>query len=207
MIGDQTLADLCLASYDPGARWDWLLAAPVFVAISRQPGCDVVVFRGSITLDDWIRDVAAVPELTGHPTLGPVHAGFYRDMETTAAVIDDELRPDIEVAITGHSLGAARAAIYAGLSRIHPARLVLFGAPRPGFQRLADALKEISATSYRNATAEGRDRVTDLPLAFPPELPWTPAVRLTDVHAPPDPADASPFRWHHMPLYRKGLPP
>jgi hypothetical protein len=52
--------------------------------LKKLDGCDVVVFRGSITLQDWLCDLfvlplpALIPELT---RIGHVHAGFFLGME------------------------------------------------------------------------------------------------------------------------------
>lgn len=207
MISDAALADLCLASYDPAVRWDlWSSANGVWVAIKRMGDVDAVCFRGSVTTEDWIRDLRAVPETTDHSELGPVHAGFFEGMEMTTARVLAALRPEAELAVMGHSLGAARAWLFAALiQHDHPvSRICVFGSPRPGFPPLRAALARISAVSYRNATPVGHDRITDLPVSFP-ELPWLEPRALTDVCAPPAPDDHGAFRFHHMPLYRSGL--
>lgn len=212
MISDAALADICLGSYAKGYQWDWkaLSKLGVWVAIKRVGDLDVVCFRGSVTIDDWIRDLVAVPETVNHPELGPLHAGFAKGMQDVTDLVRWGLRPEVTYAVTGHSLGAARAWIFAGmmLKVRMPSRVCVFGSPRPGFARLAAALAApgiISMVSYRNATPIGHDRVTDLPPAFPPELPWCQPVALTDIAEPPDPADLSPFRFHHMALYGKGM--
>ena len=75
-------------------------------ALKKISGHDVIVFRGSITPHDWFEDLMAIPIPT---KIGSVHAGFYAGMER----VWSEVRPLITqpVIITGHSLGAARAAI------------------------------------------------------------------------------------------------
>lgn len=208
MITDAAFADICLGSYDAAYVWDALSQANgVYVGIKRVDDLDVICFRGSETTEDWIRDLRAVPETTDHPELGPVHAGFFAGMEATAIWTTKQLRPHAEIAVTGHSLGAARAWLCAALMRaksVEIERVCVFGSPRPGFPPLREVLKGISAVSYRNATPSGHDRVTDMPPAFA-ELPWTEPCPLTDINVPPVAGDRSPFRFHHMPLYRAGM--
>ena len=180
----------------------------VWVAIKRVGNLDVVVFRGSVTPEDWVRDFLAIPRTTRHPELGVVHAGFFLGMVSATTWVAQQLRPGAEVAITGHSLGAARAWLHAGLM-LHwktLVRVVVFGSPKPAFAELAKriAVAGISTTSYRNATPLGHDRVTDLPFTIEPELPWRQPVPLTDISVPPDAGDTGDFRFHHIGEYEKG---
>src|ERR1700688_4527599 len=84
MITDAALASLCGLIYSPTAvigDWDHIdLGADdgIYWAIKKLDGYDVIVFRGSITLQDWIDDLRAAPIPT---RIGHVHAGFYVDME------------------------------------------------------------------------------------------------------------------------------
>lgn len=206
MLTDLDLVNLCAASYNPAAAWDYQAeVSGVWVAIRQMPDCDAVVFRGSITAEDWIRDFSALPEVADHPELGPLHAGFFAGMDDAHGWAVDRLRQGVDVVVTGHSLGAARALIFAGL--VKPKRCAVFGSPKPGFQQLGDALDEagVEVACYRNAPASGHDRVTDLPPSFPPELPWTHPGKGVDVAAEPATGDLSPFRYHHIGLYQAGV--
>jgi surfactin synthase thioesterase subunit len=118
--------------------------------------------------------------------------------------------------ICGHSLGGARALIMAALLALSgkpPDRVVTFGAPRPGFVKLADLLAPIKITAYRNGTGAMRsdgsshDIVTDLPLHIPGFAPYIhPREPLTDISVPPKSFDSwGPFAWHHMTLYIDGM--
>lgn len=74
-----------------------------------------VVFRGSLTLLDWVEDLFGFnPEaILKHDTFGLVWAGFDLGMADTWAVIKPLLARYQEVVFTGHSLGAARAGVTA----------------------------------------------------------------------------------------------
>ena len=210
MLSDRAFADICAGSYDSAYKWDARVeAGDVYAIVKRIDNLDVVCFRGSVTIDDWVRDLRAVPDIIPDPKLGVVHASFFAGMLTASIRINSVLRKEAQLAVTGHSLGAARAWLYTGimLSMKVPARVVVFGSPRPAFPKLASLIAEsrVPSTSYRNATFSGHDRVTDLPFSFP-ELPWTQPVPLTDVDVPPVAGDNSPFRFHHIQLYQQGVP-
>lgn len=166
-------------------------------------GVSLVVFRGSITLEDWYDDIArALP--MDDALLGPVHSGFWQPVSVLALTLDQLLLGVSEVVICGHSLGAARALLYAASRKAQDlpvARVVTFGTPRPGFQRVASLLKETSVTAYKNRS----DPVTDVPFTLP-ELPYVSAVTQT-------PLDIAPPLWdeielladHHFSLYLCGV--
>ncbi len=108
--------------------------------------------------------------------------------------------------IGGHSLGAARASLYA-FSRIKRGLQVdgvfLFGCPRPGNGVIRDTLATIPVRSIKN----GDDPITDVPLdlelldedycqprAFEHvDCPWNPSL-----------PDWGPFNAHHIELYQEG---
>ena len=120
---------------------------------------------------------------------------------SVSAVAGAAQRP---VIVTGHSLGAARACLYAGLACVAgnaPAALVLFGSPKPGFQRLAGILSPVPVRSYRNGDGFRHDLVTDLPFRIAVES-YCHVSPMTPVRADPPPDDPwGPFAWHHMALY------
>jgi hypothetical protein len=207
-VTDLQIAQLVDAIYaHPGDNpgWDHLDDGSdgdgVYWATKRLGPMTVVVFRGSVTAEDFARDAAAPYWIDRD--LGPVHLGFLQGMKD----VWEELQPILALPwiAAGHSLGAARALILAGLaSRVEmaPASVVVFGEPRPGFQRLADILKAVPIRSYRNMDADGHDLVTDVPYHLPPVWPYVHPRALIDVSEhPSDPSDHGPFRYHHMGLY------
>jgi hypothetical protein len=179
-------------------------------AVGPLDDAALVVFRGSKTCVDWFRDLCCWPLDPVHTALGPVHAGFFAGMEVATLAIAPWLkgRP---LVIAGHSLGAARAWLYAGILKAsipgYPnqqptKRVVTFGSPRPGFAKLAALLGEIPSRSYRNR----HDPVCCVPFAIPPLFPYVEPAPFTLIDAAPEPHDP----WlgmadHHMELYAKGV--
>jgi hypothetical protein len=211
-----TVTDLQLAGavnnlYNDSPAFDDILwpAADdgVCVALRRIGDDDIVVFRGSVTAQDWARDFLALPhETEAHPTLGDVHAGFMLGMDAAYAHVVPLLRSSVYV--TGHSLGAGRATLFTGLlvaAGRTPIGRVVFGEPRSGCADLAALVNKVGVNrSYRNAdpTGRGHDLVTDVPT----DPPFEHAVQLTDIFGKP--ADDDPWlllKYHHLALYIEGL--
>lgn len=181
------------AGMDDGIAW----------AIRRLDYFDVVILRGSVTLQDWIRDARAlaIPTRIGH-----VHDGFYAGMEHMWADCRAKLRqPTI---VGGHSLGAARAAVLTGLMKAdgaEPAARIVFGEPKPGLIDFAQLLADIPGKSYRNGDNLHHDLITDLPFSFPPEQ-YTRATPIIPVCAEPPANDRDGvFGWHHVQLYEAAI--
>lgn len=207
---DAALAALCAQIYQPTAivvgfdYYDAGMDDEVCWALKRFPGFDVVVFRGSLTLQDWICDFRALAMPT---RIGHVHAGFYSGMEKMWA----EAKPMLTqpVIVTGHSLGAARADVLAGLMVADvgaPISRVVMGEPKPGLLDFAMRLPP-GGRSYRNGDATHHDLVTDLPLTFPPEEYVHPTA-IIPVHAEPsadDFAHTGIFAWHGAALYVQAI--
>lgn len=214
MISDRRAAELNCAIYGRPA----VDAAPidfwhvddgdddgVYWALAREGDVDVVVLRGSVTIQDWLRDVMAVPSPYSSRRMGPVHPGFYLGLTNAWNDMQPILRPGAPIAITGHSLGAGRAFILAAImvdeGIVAPASIVTFGSPKPGFAPLGELLSNIPARSYRNK----HDAVTTLPFAFPP-LDYVHPVVPIDVVESPLPGDSwGMFAFHHMELYLAAL--
>ncbi len=214
MISDLGTAELCLASYvasesdtqgfdhfdagrDDGVCW----------AIKHFDDCDVIVLRGSVTGQDWVKDVFAVPYIGHRRNLGKVHHGFYVGLDNAWDDMAQKLRPHLPIVLTGHSLGAARAALLAGImldEGLMPFARVVFGEPKAGFQQLADFLKPVSTRSYRCGDGINHDPIPALPATVPPWL-YVHQTPLIDITAHADPADYGPFVFHHMPLYAAAL--
>lgn len=205
---DAELAGLCFAIYGETAasafdHFDAGVDDGVCWAIKRLPGYDVIALRGSLTLQDWLTDLNALPVKT---RIGHVHNGFHIGMEHAWA----DIRPLLKqpAIVTGHSLGAARAAILTAFmvkSGLPPILRVAFGEPKPGFADLAEIIADVPTRVYRNGNGVDHDYVTDVP-AFPTAF-IHPNGQI-DVCGPPalnDPDIA--FRWHHMPLYQVAVTP
>jgi Lipase (class 3) len=209
-ITDEYLAFLCLASYDPNSVWtnawiddkDGIYVTHLLVQDENGEDVDIIVFRGSQTFLDWLRDLDAIPHK--HPLLGWCHSGFLRYMdlvfEQTMAVVGKR------IIITGHSLGAARASILTGLYAVNGSPIearVVFGEPHSGFKQLATILQQSGAElrSYRN----NDDPVTEVPLFVMPLLQYVHASPLIKLSEPRAPGDLELLHDHHMPLYYSGI--
>ncbi len=204
---DALIASYCATIYKPTAllgafdHFDAGLDDGVCWALKKLPGFDLVVLRGSITLSDWLADfrALALPTRIGH-----VHIGFHAGMEQ----VWSELRPIASqpVIVSGHSLGAARAAVLAALMTVDgacPVARVVFGEPKPGLMDFAEIIKAIPARSYRNGDALHHDLVTDVPFSFPP-LQYVHPTPIVPVCCKPPVdafADLGVFAWHHAGLY------
>lgn len=193
----------------PPGTWDHVIATDgAYTAIKRIDGISYVMFRGSTTFLDWVEDLTRVTEPLYDPLLGPVHPGFCLGVRAVKNAIDVFVADD-PVVIVGHSLGAGHAAIYAGY-RIAAGktvdRILMFGEPRPGGEKLAEILKDTPIWSYRNGDTAGHDYVTDVPIGIPPLLDYRHPKPLTNVSRSPTPGDAwLAFRYHHFRLYCEAL--
>ena len=210
MITAKAAALLCQELYVTQASWDHLwVGDDVMVALRHMPktaelplGQDAVIYRGSKTTLDWLRDFEALPKYD--PEAGWCHAGFLAGLDESLA----EVLPNLQGPVTfiGHSLGAARATIACIKAIVRGFNVVdldVFGRPRPGFANLGRVLVKsgIRHRSWRN----GNDPVTQVPFPlpfFPWEDPDVPGIFW--VHA--DGEDLHPERDHNIALYAAGAP-
>lgn len=172
-------------------------------AAKQYGGLAVLVFRGSMTKEDWFRD--AISELPAPGSrvpqcaeFGVLPLGF--GMGMYAAMTRWTAYTRSRVIIAGHSLGAARAVIAAALDLAYGGtvdKIVLCGCPRPGTNILTDYLADIDIRSYRNLG----DPVCDVPT----EPPWAHVRPFTALSEPPPAGDISIFRDHHIELYEAGV--
>lgn len=182
-----------------GELWNGTDPDGIYAAITG----DVLVFRGSDSLEDWLRDLLAAQKTPyTHPQFGPIHSGFWMGMQP----FFDKVRPVLKPGMTicGHSLGAARAWLFAALmvaAGIEPAKIITCGSPRPGCLPLRQFLDKarIPTISLKNR----HDPVTDVPIKLP-TWPYMDMADFTVLDADPDPLDLTIFADHHMPLYIKG---
>lgn len=209
MLGQEAVTELeacglCLSIYTANpnpADWNFLCTKEFgFVGVKRIRDTDVVVERGSFDPLDWYRDLSALAEPV--PGIGFVHSGFVSGVLERYDEIIAVLGP--RVVVVGHSLGAAEAALFAGLRTAagHPPEHVyLYGCPRPGMQKLCDVLAPVPITSRKNLT----DPVTDVPLDIPLLDPFVHVRPQIEMAEQPAPGDNGFFREHHMNLYFAGV--
>jgi triacylglycerol lipase len=137
-----------------------------FVVRNLASGNVFVTFRGTESIFDWLADFT-IPQVA-HPW-GAVEKGFdFIYQQCTGSVKAAVTRaPGSPVFATGHSLGAALAAlaaadlVIAGIA----AQLYNFASPRTGDPAFAAKFNQLVPTRWRIANTE--DLVTTLPLATP----------------------------------------
>lgn len=200
MIADVDLAKAaCIDIYDGSSAWDHhFFVSGIVFALRRVNDDDMIVFRGSKTPHDWYDDVEAIP--VSVEGLGIVHAGFYQGLPDALAAVLPLLRKSVYV--TGHSLGAARAYLFAQMlarAGVVPRAVVAFAPPRPGFADFRDKLVLSGAVvrGYHNHY----DPIPDVPV-FPFCEPVEPIAIAV---APPADDDDPVFKYHHGPLYYAGV--
>jgi hypothetical protein len=220
MPSDKDMANLCLGIYaypgSPAVAWDRFDdgedSDQICWGIKVVDDCDVLVFRGSTTFEDWRRDFNVWADPTSHAKIGPVHPGFLDGLDQVLQEYQAfRANSRRKLVVAGHSLGAGRASILCGLAivaGIVPAGRIVFGEPRPGFPALAQLLASIpDSRSYRNGKFGSfeHDIVTDVPVRIGP-LQYVHPTRLIEVSALPPPDDEwGIFSYHHMPLYAQAL--
>lgn len=178
-----------------------------YCAIKRVDSVDYVLFRGSVTVLDWMADFWRPGEPYWDPQLGGVHPGFLVGVKAIQAKVDALVGDN--VVVVGHSLGAGHAQLYAArrlANGMKVNRLLLFGSPRAGMQALASILEHAAIWSFRNQDPDGHDLVTDVPLKLGPLLAYCHPCNLTDVSKTPPAGDGwGLFRYHHFGLYCAAL--
>jgi hypothetical protein len=194
------LATICSDLYTDAGTWDHTWDCSGTHAAHRKVGeIDVIVFRGSKDVEDWICDIEAFP--VWDAKLGFVHGGFLWGMNDALAQILTVVGP--RVAVTGHSLGGARARIMAGMLACmgRPVeQCVVFGSPRPAFANLMRVLQKslTPMVSYRNRN----DPVPLVP--YMAGLYTHPDTWIT-LDTAPAVDNLEPLRDHHIALYLEGL--
>ena len=205
-LTDYDLASLTNALYRPPwpvGYWTHLWSDEACFCAHKVVGdTDIVVFRGSDDILDWADDLDAIPY--DDPNLGTVHCGFWKPLQAMVSQIDAVLTQPKTI-VLGHSLGAARACLYGAHRTVlgkAPAAIVVFGCPRPGYQRLADILAPVPIRSYKNLS----DPVTDVPAYLEPDLLYVEPRAFIPVSAAPSPLDMwEVLHDHHLALYCSAL--
>lgn len=169
MITDLDLALACEATYS-GATPTWGTDV-THAYLSKVNGVNVVAFEGTTDLTEWMIDFDALPLDTDtffHVHLGPVHAGWWNDVNSIADKIIADLQVlESPIACTGHSKGAAEALIFAALAKtrgIKWERVSTFGTPHPGY--LNGLISWNDGCDYRNMS-DPADPIPDVPFYLP----------------------------------------
>lgn len=197
----------------PNIGWDFeddgIDAAQICWATVRLGGLLWCVLRGSVTRSDWRHDFAALPDPFLHDQLGLIHPGFYAGLPDVRDKLLSLAKPNEPIAVTGHSLGAGRAALLGGLLALAghpPAYRVCFGEPRSGLDKLAQILVTVPTHSLQNVGADAatdplaHDLVCDVPGWLRHPNPIVPQVVTPTANDP-----WGLFQFHHMALYCQGV--
>ena len=203
-LTDGDLAHICAELYaNPVASaWDlfWPQSEHGLTAALRRVGAhDVIVHRGSTTVEDWWDDLGSELPI-GDPDIGLLPFGFALPLLPFYTKTAGLIRPG--PILIGHSLGAARAVEHAGKLAAkgnRPLAVVVWGEPKPGMAELANALDGVPVRSYRNRA----DPVPTVPVTMG-LLAWQHGHAITPLNVAPAPSDSGPFADHHFPLYEAG---
>lgn len=201
-VTDLELAQLaCIDIYAEPCPLELQTISGVAFAIVQVGDHTVVVFRGSKTPGDWLRDLDA--EAIKVEGLGHVHKGFYTGLPDVLVAVLPKLGQSIYVC--GHSLGGGEAPIFSLMlvrSGLAPRACVMFAPPRPGFEDFRDSLDltGIELRGYQNAG----DPVPHVPEPILPFFPWAHVCPLTQIAVPTAEGDNEPLRAHHGVLYFEG---
>ena len=206
MITDLDCIKACVETYGDKPQSDfhfWFDGSKtdgVVFGVDTMTDCTLIAFRGSTVFLDWIRDFEA--EMI-HTSIGGVEKGFFDGLEECFAVVAGVAPKGNPIYVTGHSLGAGRAHIFAALliKGGYNVEVVTFGSPRPGDAELAKILNPFPIRSYKN----GPDYVCDVPLPLP-LLPYDHPSKLIPLYEKPSADDEwGPLSWHHSQLYLQAL--
>jgi Lipase (class 3) len=131
----------------------------VAFGIKEYPEGIALIFRGSVTLQDWLRNAEAIADPSPHEGLGPVHPGFFAGLPELWTRLKPRLtqKPCI---VAGHSLGAARASLFTGLMVLDgkpPVRRLCFEEPRPDAARSDLRAAERCRRAVRHSLRLARD--------------------------------------------------
>jgi triacylglycerol lipase len=148
-----------------------LKSSPIFGFVATRPGAVCVSLRGTETLGEWLCDFEAVPTPYQIGT-GAVHEGFQKVYqvirESSLEALRSVLNLGDEVFITGHSLGAALAILFANdaVSLTSNLQVCTFAGPRTG---LGDFVSSYNQRVPRTLRVVNRwDLVPNVPVPAPP---------------------------------------
>ncbi|KAF1332834.1 Lipase, partial [Globisporangium splendens] len=142
------------------------------VGYSAQYNAILIAFRGSMDIMNWIDNITFIKKraYAEYPTV-KVHQGFFWVYRSVADQLIPQVKklqeahPDASVMVTGHSLGAAVAAICTFelqfLEKVNVDALYTFGEPRVGNSAFSGLLHNTSIDVFR--ITHSRDVVPHLP--------------------------------------------
>lgn len=217
---DADIAALCVGIYNyadqPPVTWDHFFdvtaTQPVCCALKYVNDDTCLIFRGTDTPNDLLADLDAVP--ANSPFLGEVHSGFLRGLLPLATMLASLIRGKLYIG--GHSLGAARATLAAGIFKslgILPQKVVGLGPPRAGFNPLSHYVANIDFHLYRAVCPLAHPFTHDPICEVPPDwsgvgLGYQHVRPLTDVTVTVAEAavkDMGAFAIHYSPGYAAAL--
>jgi len=195
----------CQKSYQPdNPNWikTWFING-VWISLTRIDGDYVLVLRGSMTAEDWLRDVVAIPDF--HYQLGWCHQGFMNGMDDVFNAVRNATGGE-PCSFAGHSLGGARARLLAGLfvvNKLPVKNLCVFGSPKPAFPQLAEIIESsgINHLSFRN----NNDIVPMMPETIPPIFDFVHTEEFTTIDGGVEQNLESLVKDHSIDLYINGL--
>lgn len=203
MITDHDLVLACAATYtNPNATFTGLDGT---ARVFRSVVGDVAIYAIEGTHDNlgWFLDFMALPVeehvTVERPYIGWVHGGIFAVLDSVwdelLATVKTDVSAGLQVAVTGHSLGAGCAVIATALLvaiDIEPVRCSFFAPPKVGFKKMLDLVAEIPGNGYRN----GNDPVPEVPFYAPPLWLYqqVPLLRGGKDATPP-------WEAHHIALY------
>jgi triacylglycerol lipase len=148
-----------------------LKLSPIFGFVATRPSAVFVSFRGTETPGEWLSDFEAIPT-SSQIGNGRVHEGFQKVYEVIRESALDGLRAVLnsgdQVFVTGHSLGAALAILFANdaVSLAPNLQVCTFAGPRTGLGDFVSSYNQRVPSTLR--VVNRWDIVPNLPVPAPP---------------------------------------
>ena len=149
-----------------------LKLSPVFGFVAKRPGAVFVSIRGTETPGEWLCDFEAVPTTSELDGGGTVHEGFQKVYEVIRenafAGLTQAMQPGDQLFVTGHSLGAALATLFAydAAAQIPNVQVCTFAGPRTGLGNFVASFNQRVPNSLR--IVNRWDIVPNVPVPAPP---------------------------------------
>lgn len=148
-----------------------LKISPIFGFVATRPGAVLVSIRGTEVPGEWLCDFEAVP-VTCQIGGGTVHQGFQKVYEVirenAIGALTGAMHPGDDVFITGHSLGAALAILFANdaVSLTPNIQVCTFAGPRTGLGDFVSSYDKRIPGTLR--VVNRWDIVPNVPVPAPP---------------------------------------